>query len=164
LQPGGASKIVEGDHVERIRSRDDQLSAVSLGRDDPVFASDLFGNQLDDVEIDVFQLLLRDRLLPELPAQIFQQHLFIEDLHLDEDLSQTILGLSLTRQRFREPLLRQDAIVYQHLAQGEPGSSFVLLSHLESTACEDKTETSFRRRRTSSRAGSLSALRLKKAR
>ena len=92
LQAGRAPEIIERDHVERVRGGDDELPAVALGRDDLVLASDLLGHQPDHIQVEALQLLLRDRLLAELPAQVLEQDLLVQELHLDEDLAEPVPG------------------------------------------------------------------------
>ena len=64
------------------------------------------GTNLHDVEVEALQLLLRDRLLAELPTQVLEQHLLVEELHLDEDLAEPVPALALTAQGLGELLLR----------------------------------------------------------
>ena len=133
---------------------------MALGRDDAVLASDLLGHQLHHVEVQGLQFLLGDRLLAELPPEVLEQDLLVEELHLDEDLPEPVLGLALAGQRLSQLLLGQDAVVEQHLAQRDPAPALGRLAHSSTL----EPETSASRRRTSSRVGWGAGLRRRKAR
>ena len=120
LEPGGAVQIVERHHVQGIGGGDDELSPMALRGDDAVLARDLLGHELYDVEVDALELLVGDRLLAELGAQILQQDLLVEELHLDEDMAQAIAGAALAGEGLVELCLAQDAVVDEHLAEGHP--------------------------------------------
>ena len=120
LEPGGAAEIVEGHHVQGIGGGDDEPPAVALRGDDAVLARDLLGHELDDVEVEALQLLVGDRLLAELGAQVLEEDLLVEELHLDEDLPQAIAGPALAAEGLGELGLAQDAVIDEHLAEGHP--------------------------------------------
>ena len=96
------------------------LPAVALGGDDAVLARDLLGHQLDDVEVEALELLVGDRLLAELGAQVLEEDLLVEELHLDEDLPEAIAGPALAAEGLGELGFAQDAVVDEHLAEGHP--------------------------------------------
>jgi hypothetical protein len=93
---------------------------VALGCDDAVLASHLLRDHLHDPGVQALEIMLRDRLLPELAAQVSQQGLLVEDVHLDEDLPDPVPARALAGLPGLELLRGQDAVMDQHLAQRDP--------------------------------------------
>jgi hypothetical protein len=160
LQPGGAAEVVDGDHVERVGGGDDEATSVALGGDHPVLPRDLLGNELDHVQVEAGELLAGDRLLAELRAEVFEQHLLVDEVHLDEDLPEALPGLALALERRGHLLVGEDAVLHQHLAQRHPAPALGPLRHAGPRSCASSSS----RRRTSPRPGCPSAVSERKVR
>jgi hypothetical protein len=129
VEPGRPPEIVQRHDVQGIGGGHDQLPARTLGGDDPVLARDLLGHELDDFRVEPGQVLAGDRLLAELRAQVLQQHVLVDQLHVDEDLPQSLAGLALALEGLVELVGGQDLVVDQHLAQRRPRPAILGLGH-----------------------------------
>ena len=129
LEPGRPSQVIERNDIEWVGRGDDEPPPVALGGDDPVLARDFLGHELDDVEVEAQELLMSDRLLAELGAEVLEEDLLVEELHLDEDLAQAVAGLPLAAEGLGELLLGQDAVVDEHLSEGQPSPPLARLTH-----------------------------------
>src|SRR5262249_14943396 len=85
-----------------------------------VLPRDLLGHQLDHVGLEGGELLARDGVLAELRAQVLEQDVLVDELHVDEDLAQSLARLALSLERLVELLVRQDLVVDEHLSQRAP--------------------------------------------
>ncbi len=68
VEAGGATQIVEGHDVERIRGRHHQPTSRPLGRDGSVLARHFLGHDPDHIGVEGGKVLPRDGLLAELGA------------------------------------------------------------------------------------------------
>ncbi len=155
VEAGGPAEVVEADHVQGIRGGHDELAPVPLDGDDPVLARHLLRHQLDHVQVDPGQVLARDRLLPELLAEVLEQDLLVDEPHLEQDLPEAVAGLALAVEGGGELLVAQDAVVDEHLAQGEPAIG--RMAHR-------RASMSARRARARSRSGCVAGALAMKAR
>ncbi len=158
LQAGGAAEVVDGDHVQGVRGGDDEAAPVALGGDHPMLARDFLGDQLDHVEVEGAELLAGDGLLAELRAEVLEQHLLVDEVHVDEDLPQALLRPPLAIEGRRHLLVGENAVLDEHLAERHPAPALGRRRHAGS--CPSSTS----RRRTSSRPGCPSPLSERNAR
>ena len=108
VEAGGAPQIVHGHDVQRIGGGHDQLPPRTLGRDDAVLASDLLRHELDHVGVERVEILARDRFLAELRAEVLEEDVLVDELHVDEDLPEALAGLALAIEGLVE-LVRRSA-------------------------------------------------------
>src|SRR6266700_3455303 len=95
LEAGGAPEVVHGHDVQRVGSGDDEPPARALRRDHPVLPGHFFGHELDDVGVEGGQVLTGDGVFAKLRAEVLEQDVLVDQLHVDEDLTQPLSGLAL---------------------------------------------------------------------
>src|SRR5437879_5842953 len=129
LEAGGAPEVVHGHDVQRVGSGDDEPPARALRRDHPVLPGHFFGHELDDVGVEGGQVLTGDGVFAKLRAEVLEQDVLVDQLHVDEDLTQPLSGLALPLEGLVELLGGQKLVVDEHLAQRAPRPAIGCRAH-----------------------------------
>ncbi len=129
LETGGAPEVVHGHDVQRIGGGDDEAPPRPLGSDHSVLSRHFFGDELDNFGVDLVQFLTRDGILSELRAEVLEQDVLVDQLHVDEDLTQPLPGLALPVEGLVELLGGQKLVVDEHLAQRAPRPAIGCRAH-----------------------------------
>ncbi len=129
VEPGGPSQIVHGHDVQRVGGGHDQPSSRSQRRDDAVLAGDLLRHELDHVGVEGVEILSGDRFLAELRAEVFEEYVLVDELHVDEDLPEALAGLALAVEGLVELVGGQHLFIDEHLAQGQPRPAVLRYAH-----------------------------------
>ena len=129
LEAGGAPEVVHGHDVQRVGSGDDEPPARALRRDHPVLPGHFFGHELDDVGVEGGQVLTGDGVFAKLRAEVLEQDVLVDQLHVDEDLTQPLPGLALPLEGLVELLGGQKLVVDEHLAQRAPRPAIGCRAH-----------------------------------
>jgi hypothetical protein len=149
-----------GHDVQRVGGGHDQLSSRSQRRDDAVLAGDLLRHELDHVGVEGVEILSRDRLLAELRAEVLEEYVLVDQLHVDEDLPEALAGLPLAVEGLVELVGGEQLFIDEHLAQGQPRPAVLRNAH----SATRPAPISSSRATTDARSGSSPALLARNAR